>query len=168
MATMNSKLPEIQKKANTLLKKAEVAGEIPVPIEKIVEHLGYVCESFTPDISSIDVAGAVDHRNKKILLNQNDPPKRQRFAIAYEIGHLVLQSDQKDYADYRHLKISDPIEKELDYFAACLLMPEEAFSVQWKLLHRDVNKLSDLFGVSTTAVSARIAALNLGDSISPK
>lgn len=156
-----SVIPEIQKKANKLLTETGIASVTPVPIEKIAEHLGYTCESFIPNSATLDVAGAVDHLNKKIKFNQYDPEKRRRFVVAYEIGHIVLQGGQNDYADYWHLKISDPKENELDYFAECVLMPEKNFRAQWELLHHDVNKLSELFNVSPIAVEARISTLAL-------
>ncbi len=154
--------PDIQQKANELLTKIGIVGEIPVPVEKIVEYLGFECHLFVPNIETQDIAGAVNHRNKKIFVNEFDSPKRQLFTVAHEIGHIVLQGDQKDYVDYRRNNSSDSKEKEANYFAGCLLMPDDIFSYQWKLLNGDIVKLSELFGVSTPAVAVRANILGLG------
>lgn len=154
--------PEIQQKANELLTKAGIVGEIPVPVEKIVEHLGFECHAFEPNVKTMDIAGAVNHRNKKIFINESDPPKRQLFTVAHEIGHIILQGDQKDYIDYRRNNSSDIKEREANYFAGCLLMPDDIFSYQWKLQHGDINKLSEIFGVSTPAIAVRANILGLG------
>lgn len=154
--------PEIQQKARELLIKVGIVGEIPVPVERIVEYLGFECHLFEPDAKTIDIAGAVNHRNKKIFINQSDPPKRQLFTVAHEIGHIILQGDQKDYIDYRRENSSDTKEKEANYFAGCLLMPDEIFSYQWKLLNGDLNKLSEIFGVSIPAIAVRANILELG------
>lgn len=156
--------PEINLKANELLIKVGILGEIPVPVEKIVEYLGFECHLFKPDIKTKDIAGAVNHRNQKIFINNSDSPKRQLFTVAHEIGHIVLQGDQKDYIDYRRNNLLDPQdikEKEVNYFAGCLLMPSDIFSYQWKLLKGDMSKLSELFGVSTSAITVRANILGL-------
>lgn len=162
METINM-LPkaEVQQKANELLAEVGILGEIPVPVEKIVEYLGFECYLFKPNANTIDIAGAVNHQNKKIFINESDPPKRQIFTVAHEIGHILLQSDQEDHIDYRRYNVTDKKESEANYFAGCLLMPENIFSYQWKLLNSDINKLSELFGVSTTAVAVRANILGL-------
>ncbi len=154
--------PEIQQKASELLTNVGIVGEIPVPVEKIVEHLGFECHSFEPDSQTNDIAGAVNHRNKKIFINESDSPKRQLFTVAHEIGHIILQGDQKDYIDYRRNNSSDIKEREANYFAGCLLMPDDIFIYQWKLQKSDINKLAELFGVSTSAVVVRANVLGLG------
>lgn len=152
----------VQQQANELLAKAGVVGEIPVPVEKIVEYLGFECHSFEPDAKTIDIAGAVNHRNKKIFINKSDSPKKQRFTVAHEIGHIVLHGAQEDYIDYRRNNSTNPKEREAESFAGCLLMPSDIFSYQWKLLTSDINKLSTIFGVSTQAVAVRASILGLG------
>jgi len=154
--------PEIQQKANELLTKIGIVGEIPVPVEKIVEYLGFECHSFQPNAETNDIAGAVNHRSKKIFINTLDPPKRQLFTVAHEIGHIILQGGEKDYVDYRRNNLTDTKEREANYFAGCLLMPDDIFSYQWKILNGDINKLSELFGVSTPAIAVRANILGLG------
>jgi Zn-dependent peptidase ImmA (M78 family) len=154
--------PGIKQKAEEILAKIGIIGDIPVPVEKIVEYLGFECYLFKPNAQTIDISGAVNHRNKKIFINASDPPKRQLFTVAHEIGHILLEGAQEDYIDYRRNSLPDKKEKEADYFAGCLLMPEDIFSYQWKLLHGDINKLSELFGVSTPAIAVRANTLGLG------
>ena len=58
---------------------------------------------------------------------------------AHEVGHIVLHPDEKRLDFHRDLPIQglerevrDPIEKEADYFAACLLMPRAYVAQQFR------------------------------------
>lgn len=51
---------------------------------------------------------------------------RSRFDLAHEIGHIVLHRGIKTF-EISHLK---DIERQANYFAACLLLPEESISVE--------------------------------------
>lgn len=61
-----------------------------------------------------------------MLTDNQESAVRRRFNIAHELGHLLLHGDVESIHDYssNELKI---IEKQADYFASCLLLPEEAF-----------------------------------------
>lgn len=68
-----------------------------------------------------------------ILINADiDNIGRKHFTIAHELGHYFLQHqlhqnsifcNNKDILEQGHQ--SNPIEREANYFASCLLMPEE-------------------------------------------
>lgn len=149
-----------------------------------------------PSISA-DFVGALTKGNNSqvyIMINKNiDNLGRKNFTIAHELGHYFLchnlhnnlgfctNSDinQEDH----HQK--DPIEREANYFASCLLMPEEkvrnAFPIilencsrkkikdflivkndytygVWKLIRDELTKR---YGVSEAALRYRLQQLKL-------
>ena len=70
---------------------------------------------------------------KYIMINKNiDNEGRKNFTIAHELGHHFLRHDlhsnnlfctEDAISENKYLK--DPIEREANYFATCLLMPAE-------------------------------------------
>lgn len=58
-----------------------------------------------------------------------------------------------------YLYSPNEMEAEANYFALCLLMPEEQFLIACHLWKNDMDKLSKLFGVPRTAVAARMDSL---------
>lgn len=151
---------KLQEKINQLVIASGVDGEFPVPVEKIVEHLGFACYFFEPDDRTMHISGAVDHSEKKIYINKGESLQRQLFTVAHEIGHIVLHGATEDYVDYR-VYSNSPKETEANNFAGNLLMPEPIFRYQWKILQSDVNALSRFFGVSTSAIGVRSTILGL-------
>lgn len=98
----------------------------------------------------------------EIYINASDPPERQRFTLAHEIGHLVDReslANDPDYSfmDYRDTDGYDLHEFFADEFAGELLMP----AVPFVRSYRDEGAFSTArrFGVSVPAVKKRIARL---------
>lgn len=59
-----------------------------------------------------------------IVLNPNDPPSRQAFNIAHELGHLIFHND---------IETGDAeTERLADRFASALLMPRIGFKNAWQ------------------------------------
>ena len=52
---------------------------------------------------------------------------RRRFNIAHEIGHILLHGDIESIHDYTSQELKNVIEKQANYFASCLLLPENGF-----------------------------------------
>ncbi|MFG1592473.1 ImmA/IrrE family metallo-endopeptidase [Halobacteriovorax sp. CON-3] len=120
------------------------------------------------------VSGAllVDGDLKIITVSRSDGPQRQRFTIAHELGHEALHdgfsvsvsSTAKEY--YRNTKSSTgEYEKEIEanFFAACLLMPEDAILEE---IHHDeaiddnrISQLATIFNVSQMAMAIRLSSL---------
>lgn len=150
----------LQETINQLVTNAGVSGMFPVPVEKIVEHLGFKCYFFAPDDRTIHISGAVDHTEKKIYINKEDSLQRQLFTVAHEIGHIVLHGATKDYVDYRDYS-SNPKETEANSFAGNLLMPRSMFQYIWKTTQGNIKELARFFGVSASAVGVRSTILGL-------
>ena len=125
---------------------------------------------------------------KYIMVNSEiDNDGRKNFTIAHELGHYFLGHTLNNHLDTEINEeglSKEPIENEADYFATCLLMPEEKITRAFKSMlynargvyNKDflfVNKgnygtwchiCSDLmkrYGVSETALRYRLKTLNL-------
>ena len=90
---------------------------------------------------------------------QNSSGDRQRFTIAHEAGHLILQKYRRNVP----LRIQ---EDEANYFAAAFLIPEsdsqEMFSSNMNLM--DFVHLKTQWGVSIASMITRAARLGIIDS----
>ena len=90
---------------------------------------------------------------------------RIRFSFAHELGHyfidehrLVLESGSSLHHPSKYcFEQRNPVEKEADYFASCLLMPCSVFSEECRgiFTFKKLEELSKRFGVSLPAVASR-------------
>jgi Zn-dependent peptidase ImmA (M78 family)/DNA-binding XRE family transcriptional regulator len=94
----------------------------------------------------------VDGSKHVIVLNSALPPSAQRFALAHEIGHLVM-----------HNKKSAPgmeMEEEAQQFASALLMPEHDVRPELERLRfKDLGGLKNRWRVSLAALIRRAHTL---------
>lgn len=103
-----------------------------------------------------------------IFINQNENELRKRFTIAHELGHFIKHRDRymisgssvPDLIFFRD-NTTDPIEKEANDFAADLLMPRDVFIEKIKAGYNTLDKLSETFQLSTSAVKYRAYKLGL-------
>jgi Zn-dependent peptidase ImmA (M78 family) len=139
-------------------------GKLPVDPTELAKRLG-------ADVVAIDgnsangLSGKLDVCNGKstISYNRDEMSLRQRFTIAHELGHLVLNHGPsfRDPAQNYSLYNYDPDEVDANKFAAELLMPEEAINI---LIEKhgisNIGELSRRFMVSQQAMEFRLK--NLG------
>lgn len=148
-----------------------------------------------PSIST-DFVGALTKGNNNqvyIMINKNiDNLGRKNFTIAHELGHYFLQHqlhrnsvfcNSSDIVEEGHQQ--NPIEREANYFASCLLMPEEKAKSTFPIIleNRSKKKIKDFlvvrndytygvwklirdeftkrYGVSETALRYRLQGLGL-------
>jgi len=112
-----------------------------------------------------DVSGALDKAKKTIFINKEEPAERQLFTAAHELGHYLLGYKTEDVL-YRLDSFSnndDKQEREANFFAACLLIPEYMLDdvcreYQFRLRGDEV-KLSKIFGVSLSFMTYRLKHL---------
>lgn len=121
-----------------------------------------------------EVSGGIirDSNKFKIYVNSQDSMKRKRFTIAHELGHYFLEhlDNKGQYVDL-HREVSSnktPEEIDADEFAACLLMPEAFLKSKLSMLKSlgfddvsIINRLSDIFFVSQSAMKYRLSNLRL-------
>lgn len=149
-------------RAEELLDELDLGGVYPVPVERILDRLGFTLNGFKPDASIGDIAGAVDHESKTVWVNVDDPPVRQRFTIAHEIGHIKLHAGDS-VIDYRGNLTGyvDGKEAEANRFAADLLMPPIDFVKAWFRLDCEASRVANHFGVSKEAATIRAKSYRL-------
>lgn len=127
----------------------------------------------------------VQQQERHILINDSQGANRQRFSMAHELGHLVLhdtsaerlfvdagvrlyqrvgQPSSAQYLNPESLTTPEE-EREANYFAAALLMPEPTVRAQAFLQHAldedVVQEMADYFAVSVQAMAIRLQRLNI-------
>lgn len=149
--------------------------EAPVPINLIAEQRGLTIKPYDlgENVSGVLVVG---QNSGTIGINPTDPPVRQRFTIAHELGHYELHKTKGDFfVDKQRILFRDENsssgelknEREANAFAAAILMPENLMKKEIKKKHLNISdeeavkKLSKTFGVSEIAMTFRITNLNL-------
>jgi Zn-dependent peptidase ImmA (M78 family) len=101
--------------------------------------------------------------------NRIDSP-RGRFTLAHELGHYIIDSHRiglmqgmlDAHASKTNKKQFSEIEREADYFASCLLMPEERFKTdiyRKKFNFELISTLSVQYAVSVIACAFRFAQI---------
>ena len=106
----------------------------------------------------------------KIFISQFTSIERDRFTIAHELGHLFLHypnirekmEENSIFRATRYVDTNDKqqqvAEREANWFAASLLMPQERFTEIYK---QGEKKAEIEFQVSTSAVRIRAKSLGL-------
>jgi hypothetical protein len=106
----------------------------------------------------------------KIFISQFTSIERDRFTIAHELGHLFLHysnirermEENSIFRATRYVDANDKqqqvAEREANWFAASLLMPQERFMEIYK---QSEEKAEIEFQVSTSAVRIRAKSLGL-------
>lgn len=142
----------------------------PVDVEMLAKSLGVrVNYSFLPS----GISGELVSENGGFAINVNasDPPTRQRFTLAHELGHFVRHRDligtgidddrayrSTNVGRYFNTRIGPREETEANKFAANLLMP-------WHLIE-DMQKdgLTRAQMASRLGVSEHAMAIRLGET----
>lgn len=147
----------------------------PVPVREIAVAEGCTVKAAMLDDELSGMAFISENR-PMIVVNGRHHPNRQRFTIAHELGHHLMHRSMllagvhvdkgvlRRDAESSTGEVADEI--QANAFAAELLMPRhflqpflsQSIDVENELV---VQKLADMFGVSTAAMTNRI--LNLSD-----
>lgn len=144
------------------------------PLDKIAddEELRVFYDSFEKD--TFDGMTIFDDENFYIYLNIDSGNKlgseRSRFTLAHELGHYFIDAHRvglkKGLLEPHPSKIArkqfNEIEREADYFASCLLMPEERFKkdiVRKKFNFELIDSLCKEYKVSRTACAFRFTEI---------
>lgn len=165
----NSSLIEIKNLAEAIA--LDISDNIITPLELILaeEELDLFYDSYGDCFDGMTV---YDDNKFFIHINTfrwNKPnTPRSRFTIAHELGHYFINNHRiglkkgllsphpSKNNENKHFRI----EREADYFASCLLMPEDRFK---KIIHRKkfdfsiIKLLSGYFHASITATAIRFA-----------
>jgi IrrE N-terminal-like domain len=120
---------------------------------------------------------------KEVVMNEihvdlfTSKPGFENFTKAHEVGHWILHVDRAaiDHPTLFEIEGDDPIlcragdenwiERQADWFAAGLLMPQKLFLEtvsHYPLGHRDVQReLASIFGVTISALVTRLRQFDL-------
>jgi predicted transcriptional regulator len=142
----------------------------PVPVEDIADSL-YGLR--VVEVDGLVCSGMLMPARRMVYLNAEEcraVPRRRRFTIAHELGHLVLHAGNSAAPAVfcRHVgsteaAISDAIEREANHFAAELLMPGDLMRAAVARGETDPDVLGDRFEVSPVAAAWRLFNLGLCD-----
>lgn len=158
----------IERLAEGLLKENGVT-KAPVPVERLARAKG--CRVVKYDIK--DISGVLFRSATEVVIgvNSKQPPQRQRFTIAHELGHFLLHEGQevhydKDYRLSLRSELSsagtDVEEVEANFFAASLLMPDHFLKMDPRTAEVDIEDgravaiLAKVYGVSVQAMTNRV------------
>lgn len=173
---MNKKrMQEIQKKADEFLQSCKVIKYGIADIFNECERADIRLVRYP--IGETGVLGFAQIRDNEKIIFSNSAVRlsREIFTIAHEIGHLLLHmQDESVYIDDKKNflgECSDIKEIEANYFAVCLLMPEEKvrkyisleldteWDERWSAL--DIARMMTAFNVSFEVVLNRLESLSI-------
>lgn len=153
--------------ANEILVKSHIINNFPFSITRVISEVSDIqCCSFKRarahgvDIDAFGSEAAVltEYIGRLIIFyNQDDIEERIRFSMLHEVGHYLLNHklDTEDTELYKKQEI------ETNFFAAQLLMPEQALIEFQKRGKRiSIEFLTRTFKVSKEAARKRVETLN--------
>lgn len=133
----------------------------PIRIEPIIEALGI--ELREDDFDNLNGFAFKKADERMIMVNRSLPPERKRFAIAHELGHIVMPHKGPYHVCFQGRP--SRMEKDADRFAAELLMPESTVRKVWERYKDNVEYrvsiLAERFEVSRAAMAIRVRRLGL-------
>lgn len=155
------------------------AGEVAVTLQfrpgeildPLVARLGGTIESLNPFSGNDTPSIRVENQHKfTIYLPMTTSPRRNRFTVAHELGHLLLHYPMVNKVSpgaimraTRWVDESDKVQQraewEANWFAAGFLMPSDIFRARSAALSADLDKLADEFEVSRQAAELRTKTL---------
>jgi len=137
--------------------------ESPIRVVDVAEELGVVC-SF---VDTVEWVGAIEASTQtgaaNIYVHRELSSARQRFTIAYEIGHLMRHADDGDvegewtyaHRDRNLLPHSDE-QQQANEYAAKLLMPPGMVRSIMDNVGMNVDLLPEAFEVSRGIMRRRL------------
>ena len=168
---MNPIRPSIKELAETIAMEYQ---EKATPLDSIIDDEGLVVyyDSYGKDT----VDGMTFYENGKFYIHLNTDlgnkpdSAKGRFTLAHELGHYYIDSHRiglkkgllTPHPSRTNLKQFNRIEREADYFASCLLMPEARFKedcYKKKFSLELIDFLKEEYKVSRTACAFRFAGI---------
>jgi DNA-binding XRE family transcriptional regulator len=168
--TFTSKGPRtIADAIDQLYTLTDVSHSAPVPVFGLLAKCGVEIRFTALEqlAGALVISPDAARRPPGVLINSDQPPDRQRFSGAHELGHLVLAHDPEGDAFIdllgRHFF---PMEVQADQFASELLMPVDLIRARHRDLAKEpaphaVLRLARAFLVSFQAMGTRLTNLGL-------
>ena len=163
---------DIDARIAEVLAENKITGP-PVDLEKIARRLRVPI--YIQPLPK-EISGFLHRDGSKALIavNSKQPKTRQRFTIAHELGHLILDHkrdqvhvDKTFTIKFRiNAPVADPEETQANFFAAALLMPEIMLKKELRNFRRDgvlddgiLTELTERYAVSMQALIIRLNTL---------
>lgn len=150
--------------ANALLSKHAAIAGVPVNPAAIARAEGIEVAALDP-LAAQTASGwfRIVDGIPKIYFNAGEPPRRQRFTIAHELGHYALGHGERPRDNARDFSLAAPdgIEISANRFAAELLMPGPRVWAAVNGGKRRVEDLANYFDVSEVAMGLRLKHLGI-------
>lgn len=151
----------IKKKVDDVLLQNNIIAPPILPKELAENYRLKVVFAGFPD-ELFDVMGYFDLERREIVVNRRDPPNRQTFTIAHELGHALLHEafirhSPNEYKVLRREPMGSKksaVEQEANSFASGLLVPRKLLDNYYRLA--SISELSTLFGVSEEVIRWRL------------
>lgn len=171
---------EAEKLADKILEIKGLVNKVaPTPIVSIAKDFGFVtykADNIPEGISgNIFVGGNTEHdygNDKIIIVSANDPLPHQRFIVAHELAHYLMDylpqnKNNNEYIfsrAYHKSNANGDEEEKADRFAAEILMPRQIFISEYAnaMTNSDYNLdytipyLAGIFNVKESCISKRI------------
>jgi predicted transcriptional regulator len=158
MRSHDNYFPDIERVATHALKAVNHSGgALPQrAITDLAAHFGFTLHNVTDLPES--TRSVADLGNRRLYLPQRPAGHDPRYVVLQTLGHFALgHTDPKDFADFLRQRV------EANYFAAALLVPEQAasaFLVEAKRTHAlSMEDLRDVFAVSHETAAHRFTNL---------
>ncbi len=148
-----------EKKVAEVMSELGIEPPAPIDIDRIARDWGLAVEYVQRPRG---LHGRVMIERAVIEVAAGDHPNRQRFTLAHELGHYVLEHNPV-FTDSEPRDFGNPTavnEREANYFAAVLLMPEEWMRQDWKN-SQDASRMADLYRTSAESMWYRLMELKL-------
>lgn len=163
-----------QKEINNIVEDIRIKTGYSYPEKNIVNlanDLGIsvfeVNFSDHPSINAMIVFKDSKNNDKpSIYLKKDLSETRKRFTLAHELGHFLLHKKANvkfrlEGFDYSSNSEYSREETEANYFAACILVPEEELKKLMKFFDKNIQLIADYFGVSKEVIENRIKWLRM-------
>lgn len=158
----------IEIRASELRTEWGLSSDEPLQLKQLLLKLD-ILTLFRPLADSFSGMCLKRNNNRFILINSNHPIGRQHFTIAHEFFHLFVQETFDVHYCNPGNNNSSRQEKDADFFASVLLMPEMGIKKmipEPELSNRELSlatllKLEHYFEVSRSALLIRLSYLKL-------
>lgn len=166
----------IEAKAQAILRQFGMLTDGQVDVLLLAQYAGFVVGNANLDDDEDGII-LVNTKEESILgiktqkligVNARRDLPEKRFIIAHELGHYFFRLEKKTGGDIilaRRERLSDRgcEESEMDYFAACLLMPADVFRKKYeelkemRIMPSEIpERLSKLFNVPLISAERRV------------
>lgn len=163
----------LQKNASMFRERNGISSSEAIRIKSLLLKLN-VFTMFKPMTEGLSgMSLKINDNSKFILVNSNHSIGRQHFTIAHELYHLFIQEKFEIHQCKTGLfDVKNREEFNADYFASCLLMPENGINemlpdaelTKNKVSLQSIIKLEQYFSVSHSSMLLRLKMLGLLDS----